>query len=402
MTNQERIRASLAARHRAEWRFKFYGKLAIGFAILMLAYLMWSIFTPGIQGFMRHEVKLTITPTGDQYDVTADAVKALAPEAQTPADKRELTKLIGTFASFDVKEALANNEREVWVPMGDVADQLLKGKINRALPEYKRPVSNKQLIWLNHWQDKGLIRYSFNTNLFIAGDSRAPEGAGFLGSILGSLWLLIVCMVVALPIAILAAIYLQEFAPKNAFTTALEVSINNLAAVPSILYGLLGLSVFLQVFGMPRSSALVGGLTLAMLILPVMIIAARAAIAAVPSSMRDAAFGLGASPIQAVKHHVLPYALPGIMTGTILGVARAIGETAPLLMIGMVAFVADLPRHPLDPATAMPVQIYLWASSPELGFVEKTSAGIIILLAILMLLNALAITIRNRYELRWG
>lgn len=402
MTNQERIRASLARRHRAERRFRLYGKLAVAFSILMLGYLMWSIFAPGIQGFMRHEVKLTIAQAADQYASTNAAVKALAPDATSVADKRELNKLIGTFAAFDVRDALRENQTEVWVPLSDIADQLLKGKIDASLPAHQRPVSDKQLAWLKQWDEQGLVSYSFNTNLFTSGDSRAPEGAGFLGSIIGSLWLLLVCMVAALPIAICAAIYLQEFAPKNAFTTALEVSINNLAAVPSILYGLLGLSVFLQVFGMPRSSALVGGLTLAMLILPVMIIAARAAIAAVPSSMRDAAFGLGASPIQAVKHHVLPYALPGIMTGTILGVARAIGETAPLLMIGMVAFVADLPRHPMDPATAMPVQIYLWASSPELGFIEKTSAGIIILLAMLMVLNAVAITIRNRYELRWG
>jgi len=402
MTNRARIIASLAKRHRAERRLRLYGKLAISFAVFMLVYLMWSIFSPGIQGFMRHEVRLDIATAKDHYEATAASVKALAPEAESVADKRDLTKLIGTFAAFEVRDALREGDTEVWVPLGDLADQLLKGKIDKRLPEYQRPINDKQLAWLERWQSEGRIHYGFNTNLFTAGDSRAPEGAGFLGSIIGSLWLLLVCMVAALPVAIMAAIYLQEFAPKNRFTTALEVSINNLAAVPSILYGLLGLSVFLQVFGMPRSSALVGGLTIAMLILPVMIIATRAAIAAVPSSMRDAAFGLGASPIQAVRHHVLPYALPGIMTGIILGVARAIGETAPLLMIGMVAFVADLPRHPLDAATAMPVQIYLWASSPEMGFVEKTSAGIIILLALLMVLNALAITIRNRYELRWG
>lgn len=402
MTNQQKIRSSLARRHRAEFRFRLYGRLAIGFAVCMLAYLMWSIFTPGVTGFMRHEVKLAIAPAEDQYIATGNAVRQLAPDATDTLTRRELNKLIGTFASFEVRDALEQGRTEVWVPLSDVADQLLKGKINAALPEAERPITDRQLAWLDAWQQQGLVQYDFNSNFFTSGDSRAPEGAGFLGSILGSLWLLLVCMAAALPVAILAAIYLQEFAPKNRFTTALEVSINNLAAVPSILYGLLGLSVFLQVFGMPRSSALVGGFTLAMLILPVMIIAARAAIAAVPSSMRDAAVGLGASPIQAVKHHVLPYALPGIMTGTILGVARAIGETAPLLMIGMVAFVADLPRHPFDPATAMPVQIYLWASSPELGFIEKTSAGIIVLLAILMVLNAVAIAIRNRYELRWG
>ena len=266
----------------------------------------------------------------------------------------------------------------------------------------ERALNDQQIAWIDAWSADGRIRKSFNWSFFTNGDSRAPEAAGFGGSIVGSLITLAVCLGLALPIAVMAAITLEEFAAKTRAAEWLEIIINNLAAVPSIIYGLLGLSVFLQLFALPRSSALVGGLTLALLILPVMIISARAAIRAVPPSMRQAATGLGATPLQVVRHHVLPYALPGIMTGTILSICRALGETAPLLMIGMVAFVADMPRGPLDPASSMPVEIYLWASSPELGFVEKTSSAIVVLLVILLLLNLGAIRLRSASQKVWS
>jgi phosphate transport system permease protein len=422
-----RIAERLEQRHAAEMRFRAWGVLSLLFCALMLGYLLWIIALPGLGGFTRHELKLDIAPSTrwggevDDYALTHAALAQLAPRApKTTADRRALYQLVGFFAADDVRRARLAQEQAlaarvktdpntvlarvpftVWVPLSDTADALLKGRIDRQAEESLRPISDAQLALLDAWGEQGRLRRAFNHEFFTRGDSRAPEAAGFLGSMVGSLLMLAVCIGVALPVSIMAAIYLEEFAPKNRATELLEVVINNLAAVPSIIYGLLGLSVYLQWFGMPRSAPIVGALTLALLILPVMIIAARAAIRAVPPSLRLAALGLGASPIQAVRHHVLPYALPGIMTGTILSIARAIGETAPLLLIGMVAFVADVPRGLTDPATAMPVQIYLWASSPEVGFAEKTSAGILVLLAILLLLNATAIIVRKRTQQSW-
>lgn len=415
-----RIEAGLARRHATERRFRALGVAALAFAGLMLAYLLWIIAVPGFNGFTRHELRLDIAtaPLADalrrdpqRVDFYAIAQRALRATAEgdftDKTARHKLYALAGFFAADDVKRrVLAQPQRwgetmQIWVPLSDIADLTLKGTIDRSQPEALRPMSDQQLGWLEAWERDGRIRRSVNADFFTRGDSRAPEAAGFAGSVIGSLWMLVLCVAIALPTAVLAAIYLEEFAPKNRLSDALEITINNLAAVPSIIYGLLGLSVFLQWFALPRSSPLVGALTLALLILPVMIIAARAAIRAVPPTMRLAALALGASPIQTVRHHVLPYALPGIMTGTILSVARAIGETAPLLLVGMVAFVADIPRGLTDPATAMPVQIYLWASSPELGFAEKTSAGILVLLAILLLLNATAIIVRKRTQKTW-
>lgn len=409
------IQAGLKRRYRAERRFKAFGIAALGFAGLMLVILLVTIIRPGLGGFMRHELKLEISetyanaPATDYYAVTNAALMATQTGDFTDkVTRHQLYALAGTFAAFDVKRQMSENSyatvktRTVWIPLADNADQLLKGRMDRNLPEAQRALNDRQIAWLDAWEKQGRIRTSFNRDFFTRGDSRAPEAAGFMGAIVGSLISLFVCLIVALPIAIMAAITLEEFARKSRVAEALEVVINNLAAVPSIIYGLLGLSVYLQLFGMPRSSPLVGGLTLAMLIMPVMIIASRAAIRAVPPSMRLAAAGLGASPLQVVRDHVLPYALPGILTGTILSICRALGESAPLLMIGMVAFVADIPRGLTDPATTMPVEIYLWASSPELGFIEKTSSAILVLLVILLLLNLAAIKLRNKSQLTWN
>jgi phosphate transport system permease protein len=415
------IQAGLARRYRAERRFKACGMAALGFAGLMLVILLVTIIRPGLGGFMRHELKLELdtraiaqtlatTPEAvDFYTLTQTALKATMTEAfADKASRHQFFALAGTFAAFDAKRqvlaqpAAWGKPVTVWIPLADNADQLLKGRMDRTLPEAQRALNDRQLAWLDAWEAQGRIRSSFNRDFFTRGDSRAPEAAGFMGAIVGSLISLFVCLIVALPVAIMAAITLEEFARKSRVAEALEVVINNLAAVPSIIYGLLGLSVYLQWFGLPRSSPLVGGLTLAMLIMPVMIIASRAAIRAVPPSMRLAAAGLGATPLQVVRHHVLPYALPGILTGTILSICRALGESAPLLMIGMVAFVADIPRGVTDPATTMPVEIYLWASSPELGFIEKTSSAILVLLVILLLLNMAAIKLRNKAQLTWN
>jgi phosphate transport system permease protein len=412
------ITSGLRRRYRAEARFKAYGMAGLLFASLMLVILLASILGPGMKGFFRHELRITVAhatampQNPDFYALTQASMRATLPaeaSAAMAADKvtrHQFYSLAGTFAAFDVERQMAEERgdpstREVWIPLSDNADQLLKGRIDRSLPQAQRPLTDEQIAWIDGWQSEGRIRYTINRDFFIRGDSRAPEAAGFLGAVVGSLLTLMVCMLVAFPIAIMAAITLEEFAKKTRAAEALEVVINNLAAVPSIIYGLLGLSIYLQWFDLPRSSPLVGGLTLAMLIMPVMIIASRASIRAVPPSMRQAATALGASPLQVVRHHVLPYALPGILTGTILSVCRALGETAPLLMVGMVAFVADVPRGITDPATVMPVEVFLWASSPELGFIEKTSSAIIVLLAILLILNALAIRLRNRTQMVW-
>ncbi len=415
------INAGLARRYRAEARFKAYGIAGLAFAGLMLVVLLITIIRPGISGFMRHEITLELdtAPIAQQlredasqvdfYTLTNAAMKATQADALTDkVTRHQFLSLAGTFAAADAKRQVMKQPDQwgkvitVSLPLADNVDQLLKGRIDRNLPEAQRPLKDRQIAWVDGWQKDGRVRNRFNTDFFTRGDSRAPEAAGFMGAIVGSLLSLVVCLVVALPISIAAAITLEEFARKTRVAEALEVIINNLAAVPSIIYGLLGLSVYLQWFGMPRSSPLVGGLTLAMLIMPVMIIAGRAAIRAVPPSMRHAATGLGATPLQVVRHHVLPYALPGILTGTILSVCRALGESAPLLMVGMVAFVADVPRGLTDPATVMPVEIYMWASSPELGFIEKTSSAILVLLAILLLLNWVAIRLRNKSQLTWN
>jgi phosphate transport system permease protein len=241
----------------------------------------------------------------------------------------------------------------------------------------------------------------FDRGFFTQGDSRDPVMAGIAAAAVGSFWAMLVTLLISFPLGVATAIYLEEFAPRNnRFVDLIEVNINNLAAVPSIVFGLLGLAVFLNFFGLPRSAPLVGGLILALMTLPVIIIAARASIQSVPSSVREGAYGLGATRMQVIQHHVLPMAFPGILTGTIIGMARALGETAPLLMIGMVAFIVDIPDGALDPATALPVQVYLWADSPERGFVEKTSAAIMVLLVFLIAMNSVAVWLRRRWELR--
>jgi len=289
----------------------------------------------------------------------------------------------------------------IWLPADDETDLYLKGDISRDVPESERRLSDAQIGWIDALERDGRIRTSLNRTFLTTGDSREPELAGIWGAVVGSFLTLLVTLAVSFPLGVLAAVYLEEFAPHNRWTDVIEVNINNLAAVPSIVFGLLGLAVFLNAMDLPRSAPLVGGLTLALMTLPTIIIAGRSAIQAVPPSIREAARGLGASPLQVVAHHVLPLALPGILTGTIIGMARALGETAPLLMIGMVAFIVDVPGGFTDAATALPVQVFLWADSPERGFVEKVSGAIMVLLAFLLVMNAGAIIMRQKFEKRW-
>jgi phosphate transport system permease protein len=296
---------------------------------------------------------------------------------------------------------LIDSTIRLWVPADDDIDMLQKGHIDRDVAESERRIDDQQIGWVDKLIEQNRIRSSFNTTFFTAGDSREPELAGIWGAAVGSMFTLAVTLLLSFPIGVAAAVYLEEFAPVNRWTDMIEVNINNLAAVPSIVFGLLGLAVFINFFGLPRSAPLVGGLVLTLMTLPTIIIASRAALKSVPPSIREAALGLGASKMQMVFHHVLPLAMPGMLTGTIIGMAQALGETAPLLMIGMVAFIVDIPTAVTDPSTVMPVQIYLWADSPERAFVERTSAAIMLLLTFLISMNALAVYLRKKFERRW-
>jgi phosphate transport system permease protein len=297
--------------------------------------------------------------------------------------------------------ALIGTTEKRWLLASDAVDLLKKGNIERSLPEGERPLNDRQLEWTDQLSREGSLALRFNETFVTGGDSREPEKAGIWGAVAGSFFTLLLTLLLSFPIGVATAIYLEEFARRNRWTDLIEVNINNLAAVPSIVFGLLGLAVFIGFFGMPRSSPLVGALVLTLLTLPTIIIASRAALKAVPPSIREAALGMGASKIQTVAHHVLPLAMPGMLTGTIIGMARALGESAPLLMIGMVAFIVDVPKGITDAATALPVQVYLWSDSPERGFVEKTSGAIIVLLAFLVVMNTTAVILRKRFERRW-
>ncbi|MFO1241625.1 MAG: phosphate ABC transporter permease PstA [Rickettsiales bacterium] len=391
----------LRKRHRKSERFRYYGIAAVCMSALLLLILIGSVVMPGLRGFTQPQIAVTLAD-GDALSLV-NIQKAMLQMVANNADratKRALFSLVTTSAVTMAHRDKADNNT-LWIPASDKAAYYLKGLMDESLPAYARGLTDQQIEWLKQMRDSGKTRISFNWDLFQRGDSRMPEKAGFGGSVIGSLLMILICMGVAFPVGILAAVYLEEFSRKGKIRDLIEVTINNLAAVPSIVFGLLGLSVFLLFFGLPRSSPLVGGLTLALMVLPVIIISTRVSLQSIPPSIREAALALGASPLQAVFHHVVPLAMPGIMTGTILSVARALGETAPLIMIGMVAFIADIPHIFTDPATTMPVQVYIWASSPERGFIDKTASGILLLLIVLLLLNAVAIFLRKRYEVRW-
>ena len=418
------VTARLARRHAAERRFRIYGIVAIGLALVFLATLFVSIcsrgYTAFAQTFIQLEVELSpdVLDLGDERDAGAlsaanyqgavkQSVRALFPEVKKRRDRRKLSGMISTGAAYQIREmvledpGLVGTTIDVWVPADDDIDMLMKGHIDRNLPEDERRLDDDQISWVDRILELGRIEKRFNRTFFTAGDSREPELAGIWGAVVGSFFTLVVTLALSFPIGVAAALYLEEFAPKNRWTDLIEVNISNLAAVPSIVFGLLGLAVFINFFGLPRSAPLVGGLILTLMTLPTIIIASRAALRSVPPSIREAALGMGASRMQMIFHHVLPLALPGMLTGTIIGMAQALGESAPLLMIGMVAFIVDIPGGPLEPSTAMPVQIFLWADSPERAFAERTSAAIMVLLAFLIAMNAFAIWLRRKFERRW-
>ena len=412
------VHRGLSRRYRAERRFRFYGIVAIVVSMIFLSLLFISIFGKGYSAFLQTFVKLDVfldpeildqqsLATADYQGLIKKSLRGMFPDVTGRKDKRLLYRIVSSGASFQLRDLVLTQPDvigqtlPVWVPADDDVDMLIKGHFDRNADEGERRLKDKQLVWIDRLSSEGRITKKFNATFFTAGDSREPELAGIWGAVTGSFFTLVVTLVLSFPIGVAAAVYLEEFAPKNRWTDLIEVNINNLAAVPSIVFGLLGLAVFLNFFGLPRSAPIVGGLVLTLMTLPVIIIASRSALKSVPPSIREAALGVGASQMQMVAHHVLPLALPGMLTGAIIGMARALGETAPLLMIGMVAFIVDIPTGFTDPATALPVQIYLWADSPERAFVERTSAAIMVLLAFLITMNAAAVILRKRFEKRW-
>ena len=423
MTNatQQKVAAGLQRRRRKERVFKLTGMLATTVGIVFLVVFFADLIAKGatafVQTFVQLEVEFSadvIAPDGEIDLAYADfdglakaALRKQFPDVSGRSERRELYRLVSVGAGYLVRDmvaadpALIDTTQTIWVPAASNVDMLIKGNIDADIDEALRPISDAQVGWIRSLEKAGRLETRFNRALFTNGDSREPELAGIRGALMGSFYMLIVTLALALPIGVAAAIYLEEFAPRNRWSDLIEVNINNLAAVPSIVFGLLGLAVFINYVSLPRSAPLVGGLVLSLLTLPVIIIASRAAIKAVPPSIRQAALGLGASRMQVVFHHVMPLALPGMLTGTIIGMSRALGESAPLLMIGMVAFIVDVPGSFSDPATALPVQIYLWADSPERAFAERTSAAIIVLLGFLLLMNLAAVILRKRLERKW-
>lgn len=418
---RDKVASGLARRRRKEALFKFSGMLATAVGIIFLAVFFIDLFGKGASAFQQTFVQLDvefsrdiIAPDGEidlayaDFDgIARTALRAQFPELSSRNERRDLNRLLSVGAAYQIRDmiaadaALLGTVQSVWVPASSNVDMLVKGNIDASLPAELRPLSDAQLSWIESLRLSGRLERRFNHALFSNGDSREPELAGIRGALMGSFYMLLVTLVLALPIGVAAAIYLEEFAPRSRWSDLIEVNINNLAAVPSIVFGLLGLAVFINWAALPRSAPLVGGLVLSLLTMPVIIIASRAAIKAVPPSIRDAALGLGASRMQVVLHHVLPLATPGMLTGTIIGMSRALGESAPLLMIGMVAFIVDVPAGISDPATALPVQIYLWADSPERAFAERTSAAIMVLLGFLLLMNLAAVILRKRMERKW-
>ena len=415
----------LKKRYNAERRFQWYGKIAIGLALTFLAVFMFQIFSKGYSAFQKtwivtevhYDKELLLidaeSPSkddlenADYYDVAYKAMTSLDPGLPEEED-RQLIQMVSYKYEAEVKDLLLKNPDYLGkiVPIkltaSDDIDQVHKGNYPRDIPEENRRVNDYQLQIYDMLNERGDILSEFNISFFTNPDSREAELAGIASSFMGTVFSILVCLAFSFPVAVLAAIYLEEFAPKNKFTDFIEVNINNLAAVPSIVFGLLGLGVLLAVFNLPRSTPLVGGITLSLMTLPTIIIAARASLKAVPPSIREAALAMGASNMQTTMHHTVPLSMPGTLSGTIIGLAQALGETAPLILIGMVAFVNTIPGTPVDPAASLPVQIYIWSESAERGFVEKVSACIMVLLAFLILMNLAAQIVRHKFEKKWS
>ena len=406
--HRKKIKESLAKRNRSERHFQWFGKLGVILGLAAVVLLFVDIISKGSGAFRATYIQLEI-----EYDpevigildvndteefifanwqnLAKKSLRDLFPEVTKRGEKRKLNNLVSEGAGFDFRDQLTQRpslwgtKETLWILADDDIDTYYKSWLDDN--PFSARLTSEQIKWIDQLHSKGLITLKFNTKFFERGDSREPEQAGIKGALIGSFFTLILTLLMSFPMGVTAAIYLEEFAPKNKWTDLIEVNINNLAAVPSIIFGLLGLAIFINFFGIPRSIPVLGAIVLALMTLPTIIITSRAAIKSVPPSIREAALGVGASKFQTTLHHVLPLSLPGMLTGAIIGMARALGETAPLLMIGMVAFIVDIPGGFTDPATVLPVQIFLWIDSPERAFVEKTSAAIIILLSFLMVMN---------------
>ncbi len=419
--NKEQL---LNKRYKAEQRFRLYGLSAIFMALLFLTIFIFKIFSTGYSAFQKTWLIVPVTfdaelmmldqnpskedlQDADYYDIALKSMADLDPNANEDQEN-ELKRMVSYFFEKEIKNELLNDPnligktKEVYLTASDDLDQVFKENYPRDLPEDQRRVSDYQLKIFDQLVANGKVESKFNISFFTNADSREAELAGIASSFMGSIFSILVCLMIAFPVAVLAAIYLEEFAPKNRFTDFIEVNINNLAAVPSIVFGLLGLGVLLAIFHLPRSTPLVGGITLSLMTLPTIIIAARASLKAVPPSIREAALAMGASRMQTTMHHTVPLSMPGTLSGTIIGLAQALGETAPLILIGMVAFVNTIPGSPMDPAASLPVQIYIWAESAERGFVEKVSACIMVLLGFLIIMNLFAQIIRHKFEKKWS
>ena len=424
MNNLKKIEYSLKKRKRQESRFKIYGLLGITTAVTFLCIILSSIFMEGKKAFLSTYIKLEvyfdpdiIYTDNDQKEedikfanfqkIIKNSLNSFFPEISDKGELRKLSDFISSSEEENLMRLVLENKQLIgqkvtlWLLASSKIDVINKNPDMELIAEEDRLISNLELNWLNELRSANNIESNFNKNFFVKADSTEPEQAGIWGSLVGSFFTLFVTLILSFPIAVAAGVFLEELAPKNKFTDFIEVNINNLAAVPSIIFGLLGLAIFLNVMHLPRSAPIVGGMVLALMTLPTIIIATRASLKAVPPSIREAAIGLGATKFQTVTHHVLPLSLPGILTGTIIGMSQALGESAPLLMIGMVAFIVDVPGSFLDSSTVLPVQIYLWKSTAARGFVELTAAGVMVLLSFLILMNGIAVYIRQKFEKKW-
>jgi phosphate transport system permease protein len=417
------VQQNIARRNRQEKRFRFYGRLAVAIALVFLVTLFATIISKGVPGFFQYYVTLDVELDRERLDPKGDLstsslyngdARSVVREAlfvvvkpEGRSGKRAAGKMVSSGSEERLRKFVQKNPelfgtiQPIRFALDDDIDSFLRGFIKRETPEADRRINDKVIGYVDMLNEQGRISYNFSDYLIFGSASRDAEMAGIKGAFIGSMMTLAVCLVLSFPIGVATAVYLEEIAKKNRLTEFIEININNLAAVPSVVFGILGLAIFIGIFGMPRSIPLIGGVVLALMTLPTIIISSRAAIRAVPPSVRDAAYGVGASRMQVIFHHVIPLAMPGMLTGTIIGMAQALGETAPLLMIGMVAFIVDVPGSIMDPGTVLPVQIFMWADFAERMFIQKTSAAIIVLLAFLVSMNAFAIILRKRLERRW-
>ena len=412
----EKIKHSLGRRYYKEKLFKFFAMITTLIGISLLVLIIGGLIYQARNAFQQTYVQLDLDIPADVRGQAVSslyvqkaiktALYGLFPDVESRSDKISLGKLISNGAKYEVMEMIQDLPKtsEQIISLDILADDELDGYMKSGDSPATRKtfrLKEKQVAWAEQLISQDRVKLKFNTNFFTNGDSRDPERAGILGAIVGSFYALLIAFLISFPLGIATAIYLEEFAPKNRYTDFIEININNLAAVPSIIFGLLGLVIFLSFFNLPRSTPLVGGLVLSLMTLPTIIIAGRAALKSVPPSIREGALALGASDMQATTHHVLPLAMPSILTGSIIGMAQALGETAPLLVIGMMAFIVDIPQSMTDPATALPVQIYLWADSPERAFVDRTAGAIVVLLLFLIAMNLLAVLARKALEVKY-